>query len=494
MMRNELLLKEFKLEEFHEPEQKIEGAKSQHQNIFICTKKDDGSTYILKPFKSGDKPQYEVVCQEILRLLIPSQPAYNIVCDDQGELKGVLSKFIQGTQLLDGSGSEELKVGECNNLGKIQAGCLFVGDVDLRLANLIKEDGNLYKFDGDWAFADLRDPKQFKNNIVAGHFFKLPFTHDAENTFNPYNWVGHKYKGTLNPDHTLPYLTEIKKDKHFQTEVNQTILRVILLSDEIIKLIVDKHVTRFSEDKKHSTKIQKHSIESINIKDEKTKKILTDYLIKKRNVFLSIALKNENFIDYFLQFGGGEAKKFSAEINEFKIGEMNVLADRLQDIPDRFRDISEKIIEMAPHEEKIKTEIRRLINLTSNNDGYALPEDAKKELRDTVFDEKVSLEIRLKEIEKIFKITLASEVRDNRFPKVQSLLTALDRIKKIKESGFDVKVSGEIKQSISNVSGLQELGYFNTFLRKTSLKTSKTESILSDLDKDLEKNISRMKK
>jgi hypothetical protein len=383
-----------------------------------------------------------------LRALIPSQPIYSTVCDDaKGTVTGVLSEYIQGTQLTDRHEDKEFKVGECKNLGKIQVGCLFVNDVDLRAANIIKKDTDLElcKIDGDWAFANIKNKSRFNQSILSEHFSKLPFAHDEKQSFNAYNWVGHKAGGALMPDHTLSYLTNIKKDKNFQVEVNQTILRVILLSDAIIKKIIETHATRILAEK-HT--LSKDKVIKIEESDAKIKNLLIHFLSGQRENFLSIAMKNKDFINYLLISGASELQKFSNELKEFKINEINVLTGEAKEIPAAFQEMFKNFLNLAlvPYEEKIKNEITHLINITSLYDGYSLSKDAKRNILALSFDEKIH-----------------------------------------KDKALEERIA-EIKESISNVKKSEEIGNMNRFFKLIKIKNaSKTEIILTELEQDFKK-------
>ena len=178
----------------------------------------------------------EVIAQEFFRLIIPGQTKTRLVKHVNSIY--VASKGVKFFCSLDAiklnQAKEGLAHGMYKGLGHVLLVAMLVNEIDLKSAHLLLDINNkLVKIDGDRCFARLEDYPQcrgFDFSITSADIDALP----RLQTYHPYNWLDAVETG----DYKLfPNVArgELAVNSKFREEVNQAILRALILPKAIIK-------------------------------------------------------------------------------------------------------------------------------------------------------------------------------------------------------------------------------------------------------------------
>jgi hypothetical protein len=233
--------------------------------------------------KEMENPQtayLEVLAQEFFRLIIPGQPETRIARNEALNTYYILSAEVPGFKNLPKYKQTMFSRGPYKGLGRIMMVCVFVHEIDLKNGNIgLNFQNEVIKIDGDWCFVSIRDPKKcsLEQSKISENLIKnLPYIPD----FYAFNWLDIKEEGVSQAssnfvNHSLSY------SPIFRGEINQAMLRILLLPDSYIKKFVDAYIP-----------VGSNADRFIN------------FLINRRSELQIAALQNESFVNYI---ASGEA-------------------------------------------------------------------------------------------------------------------------------------------------------------------------------------------
>ncbi len=156
---------------------------------------------------------------------------------------------------------------EVKGLGQLLVACLFLNDTDVPLTSLKIVSNRVIKIGTECIW---RGDAPCKDTIEAVDLTVLPFlaNHVAK------NWLDRVINGHM-PTWPILACTELKENPHFMTEVNEGILRCLLLSDDFIKGEVRKYTNSPFE----------------------TQRIVLELMLRKRDL-RKAALNKPTFVEY----------------------------------------------------------------------------------------------------------------------------------------------------------------------------------------------------
>lgn len=223
----------------------------------IFTADKDNQTWYLKESRRY-LAEREVVAQKIFQLFIPGQPDCSLAIS--GEKAYVAIQKIQNYKSLESINfkhpertKKKLDSGDYYGLGIITVLCLALNEIDLKPAHIGigKQDTQgkypLFKIDSDWCLGILRmieqnlgkkkklsPPSLSEKNIDA-----LPFP--AQGYFVA-NWLDIVVNYQASPDSAI-VSQSLGVSNSFRSEVNETLLKYLLLPNKVLELIVYDTVT-----------------------------------------------------------------------------------------------------------------------------------------------------------------------------------------------------------------------------------------------------------
>jgi hypothetical protein len=289
-------------------------------NIYLVKKKISGKNIDHDKFKNiwflknihPDKVVLEVVAQEFFRLILPRQPKTRMVLyKNDISLISSLSKGIMDFNPFQRMNPSDLKQkiisGEYSGLGEILVLSLVLNEVDLKLSNIgIDNLGRIIKIDGDWCFARLDSWFENENfSITSNDLDRLPFITE----YFSYNWLDiikeEKYQSS-----SEFIEVDFSVNESFRLDVNNTILKIILLSNEMINAFVKNY-----------------------IEDEEGSSFITTEICSRRDLLIVAALQNDSFKQYMkTSLSEDTLDTFMKEISVFKTAKKHTLFEDNQHI------------------------------------------------------------------------------------------------------------------------------------------------------------------
>lgn len=292
----------------------------------------------------------EIVAQEFLRLIIPTQPetclAYdpidNYYCIMSREISGFRSLFREKKYRVLNSEFEDviaaIAAGEYTHLGEVVLTAVYLQEIDLKNGNVgLDEDKNVVKIDGDLSLVSVA-------NKPVLHQFHSPITPTLlENLPNPighgtYQWLNIKIQGYLQHERVNFVSRFLSNNVLFRAEVNKAILKIALCSSamlqDFLRCLVDNE-----EDFNNFLRL----------------------LLDRRNQLIDSALQLESFRRFILSPKAVDYKDHHfAYLTQFKLqNEYYVYRDQQRQIDvemeDRFIVLQEKartLQEQYEHEQK----------------------------------------------------------------------------------------------------------------------------------------------
>lgn len=247
-----------KLENFHYSRPINSNLESFSHKIAIYEKKRTNSFWYMKYLgKKINSAISEVIAQELFRLILPDHPKTRCVEEispDNCVHYYVASKEIKNINpfyFVDVHENyyQDITSGKVNGLGAVQVISLWLNEIDFKAGNVVvNKEGNVIKLDGGQCFASIIKHIPFYGermfDITSSDLESLPALTD----YSPYHWldfITHDQEETTHEKIINPYsgLLAIKNDG-FKNEVNQAILRIILLPDEFIRYFVKNYVSK----------------------------------------------------------------------------------------------------------------------------------------------------------------------------------------------------------------------------------------------------------
>jgi ankyrin repeat protein len=247
-----------------------------HTETSLRTEKNTPTpvTWFFKREANREVAECEVTSQELLRLIIPTQPQYSLVIDENDNTR----LYSASVQIPNFTALTSYDPNVNSGLGSLSVGCLLVNERDFKLGNLgIDLTGVCKKIDGDWCCAEIRLAKTnapIKPFIITdAGLHLLPLVDPKEQPVC--NWGDSITHGE--PTKTPPTVMSaaLVFNKKVRAEINHTLLKILLLPDKLLREFVDQFITD----------------------DDRAIKC-ADLFIKNRTQLKNAAMMNKNFIQF----------------------------------------------------------------------------------------------------------------------------------------------------------------------------------------------------
>ena len=250
-----------------------------------------GKSWIVKPVENSPysllEVERELLCQNFFRLIIPHQPDTRL-CLRKTYFKPeyyILSEEVQGFRPLPAQERASPVYGDYSGLGQALVVALLLQDRDVKNGNIgINQLRQVIKIDGDCSFSGLTPEKKGSlYRVTADVIESLPDLVFRE--YWAFNWLDYVQENQYYGHSKLVH-PHLSNDPCFRREVNQAILRVVLLTSLVLQKFVDAYVT-----------------------DGTRQREFLYFLIGRRDELLQAALQSESFCHYV---GSQEAKADTA--------------------------------------------------------------------------------------------------------------------------------------------------------------------------------------
>jgi hypothetical protein len=245
-----------------------------HQIKKVSVPSED-KVFYAKEMKSATIARLEVLAQEFFRLIIATQPETWIAYDAFSGTFFVLSEEVKGYKQLPNDLQNQFTQGMYPGLGQIMISSVFLQEIDLKNGNIgLNQRNHVVKIDGDWCFADIRDAsfRKYKKNITPELLSHLPFPKD----YYAFNWLDICNQGIAHQTSRIvePHLAH---SPHFRNEINEALLKIILLTDRYLHCFVEAYIPGGVE-----------------------ADVFIDYLKKRREELKLAALQDASFGSYLI--------------------------------------------------------------------------------------------------------------------------------------------------------------------------------------------------
>ncbi len=228
---------------------------------------DSSKTWYAKEMESPKIARIELLAQEFFRLIIPTQPETRIARNPRTNTYYILSEEVPGYRTLPNNEKQEFTKGTYFGLGQVSFLAAFLQEIDLKNGNICLNSKNqVIKIDGDWCFAGIKDlnyqyvPKRLSAELLHSlPYLKGMYAH---------NWldvIEEKYSY----GNSLIVEPALSTAPHFRNEVNQAILKTLLLPNNYIKSFVDAFIPIGSDANRFITYLQERQeeLKAIALKD-----------------------------------------------------------------------------------------------------------------------------------------------------------------------------------------------------------------------------------
>ncbi|GGI77301.1 hypothetical protein [Legionella impletisoli] len=196
--------------------------------------------FVRKEMTSPRVARQEVLAQELFRLLLPTQPETRLAWHPINGTYYVLSEEIPNYRLLPMT-PHEFTNGQYTGLGQILLGALFLQEIDLKNGNVGISGNQVIKIDGDWSFAFIRDPSFFtyqpEQTITTSMIETLPYP-----KFYAFNWLDLIFENVAQSRSRIVDPAALCNASSFRREVNQAILKILLLPESYLERLVDAFI------------------------------------------------------------------------------------------------------------------------------------------------------------------------------------------------------------------------------------------------------------
>ena len=224
-------------------------------------------TWYAKEMESPKVARIELLAQEFFRLIIPTQPETRIARNPKTNTYYILSEEVPGYRNLPTNKKQEFTKGTYFGLGQVSFLAAFLQEIDLKNGNICLNDKNqVIKIDGDWCFAGIRDRnyQYVPKGLSAALLHSLPYLKEMY----AYNWLD-VIEERCSYGNSLIVDTALSKAPHFRNEVNQAILKTLLLPNNYIKSFVDAFIPVGSDANRFITYLQERQeeLKAIALKD-----------------------------------------------------------------------------------------------------------------------------------------------------------------------------------------------------------------------------------
>jgi len=242
----------------------------------------------------------ETITQELLRLVIPGQPKTAVVLnttttEGDGHVKyWTRSKGIPNFRVFNKQDDvlEAVIRGKRPGFGEACVLAWFVDNNDFKPNNLgvgsFGSEQRIFTLDGELGFGHLHFDRE---NAIYDDIGSIALTYLPRPMacHEPFNWVGYRVRSQDVPQDNCEF-DQLIMSKPFHLEVNQAILKILLLSDEMLEKFINRYV-----------------VENIRIPDEEEfgdgknvplRQFLLQTLIRRRDKLQTAALANSYFCNF----------------------------------------------------------------------------------------------------------------------------------------------------------------------------------------------------
>ena len=196
-------------------------------------------TWFRKESNSPSDARLECLALEFFRLIIPTQPQTYIAKHPSLTTYYTLSEEIPGYRELPFDEQINFNAGHYFGLGQIVLGAIFLQEIDFNTSNVgLNIHNQVVKIDGDWCFANIQEPGHYKNKtmeITPLLIESLPYPRN----YYSYNWLDIKKKGVMHASHKIVDPVTLASQPHFRLEINQAMLKILLLPGCYLQKLVD---------------------------------------------------------------------------------------------------------------------------------------------------------------------------------------------------------------------------------------------------------------
>lgn len=218
--------------------------------VYVLKKIKNQSNWYLKHLGENLTEAFiETIAQEFFRLILPYHPKTRIAIGEDAKSCYVLSKEIcnfNANFFLVPENNKYIINGQVTGLAAAQILALFLNEIDFKPCNVGVAGKKVIKIDGGLCFArlnsNLNTLLEGKNmDITRADIEALPalIHYEASNWLNLIKWNPEGEKAQKKSP-TAAYRT-INQMPNFKQELYQTILRVILLPDELIHFFAQSY-------------------------------------------------------------------------------------------------------------------------------------------------------------------------------------------------------------------------------------------------------------
>ncbi|RUR09116.1 hypothetical protein [Legionella sp. km772] len=200
----------------------------------------DSRVFYHKEMELRSVAYLELLAQEFFRLIIPSQPETRIASHPYFSTYVILSEEIAGYKPLPVDSPANFTKGFYPGLGQIMITSIFLQEIDLKNGNIcLNKNNHVIKIDGDWCFAAMRDSsfKHYKKAITPELLATLPYPFG----YSAFNWLDMTVKGVAQQSSRMVE-DDLASAPHFRQEINEAMLKILLLPDDYIKKFVDAFI------------------------------------------------------------------------------------------------------------------------------------------------------------------------------------------------------------------------------------------------------------
>jgi ankyrin repeat protein len=224
----------------------------------------------------------EVLAQEFLRLLLNSptkgiltQPKTRII-ESENDYFLISEKMDFNTIKKEKDVVNRIEGGKITGLGSHIVGSGIIADSDRHTDNIgINSEGQMITIDcGSHGFKEDKNHEITVQVIYDWPYISEDSTYTTSNWFGLYNWIAAEGKSKRDEKTSLVNRAQ-SHDPKIRLEINQTILKFIVLDDKLI----EKFVASYTDDE---TEIEEYS----------------QFFIKRKKQFLDAALQNGDFLAY----------------------------------------------------------------------------------------------------------------------------------------------------------------------------------------------------
>ena len=206
---------------------------------WICKSMETAEEHAQRSAKmQKDKAQRELLAQEFFRLIIPHQPETRVAQHAKTQHYFILSEEAQGYRKLPKNEPNHFEDGTYTGLGQALVCAMFVEEVDLKNGNIgLDYQNRVIKIDGDLSFSSRAPGRVERYHMADGLISALPYPKH----FYTFNWLDYVKKRVCNPASRIVHST-LKVSPQFRQEINQAILKILLLPDHVIEGFVNASV------------------------------------------------------------------------------------------------------------------------------------------------------------------------------------------------------------------------------------------------------------